>query len=213
MLCLLTLILVYTNKKGIETFEKPVSHPQKPTVNVPDSKKTLIIDSNKELSNNPLYSPSIQVIDHSSKQLNIYEPLSLDEARLTTKARHNINPVGAIRIHSNRLNNLRYNDPFMINDIEGNDYTMTVSNIQKHSDGSVTTTGIYHDEDIRYTATITHSDQESFITLSTPQGIYEIESSNHVGYIYRSDTMRRKMQDTTISDVIVLPIPKAPIEQ
>jgi len=135
----------------------------------------------------------------------------MEEAQLTIKPRKYIQPVGAIHLNNTHLTSLKYNDTFVLTDIEGIDYTMTVADIQKHNDESITTTGIYHDEGITYTTTITHTDQESFITLSTPQGIYEIETKDGIGYIYRSDAIRRQMHDSTKKDVIVLPIPKAPI--
>jgi len=140
----------------------------------------------------------------------IYETLSIEEASLTTKPRKNIAPVGAIRMPSNSMATLTPNDTFTLRDIEGVDYTMTISSIQEHNDGSVTKTGQFTDEGITYTTTITQAENSSFITLSTPQGLYEIETSNEVGYIYRTDTIRKQMQNTKISDVIILPIPKAP---
>ena len=136
----------------------------------------------------------------------------MEEAQLTTKPRKTIVPVGAIHIQNHIMSKLKLHDTFKLTDIEGVDYSLTISNIQKHHDGSITTTGEYSDEDIKYTTTITQSDNETYITLSTPQGIYEVETSNEVGYIYRTDTIRRQMHDPTKNDVIVLPIPKIPTD-
>jgi len=149
-------------------------------------------------------------LETANEKMYIYETLSIEEASLTTKPRKNITPVGAIRMPSNSMATLTPNDTFTLKDIEGADYTMTISGIQEHDDGSVTKTGQFTDEGIIYTTTITQAEHSSFITLSTPQGLYEIETSNEVGYIYRTDTIRKQMQNTKINDVIVLPIPKVP---
>ena len=149
-------------------------------------------------------------LETANEKMYIYETLSIEEASLTTKPRKNITPVGAIRMPSNSMATLTPNDTFTLRDIEGADYTMTISGIQEHDDGSVTKTGQFTDEGIIYTTTITQAEHSSFITLSTPQGLYEIETSNEVGYIYRTDTIRKQMQNTKINDVIVLPIPKVP---
>lgn len=152
----------------------------------------------------------IQAEQKKEEPMHIYKILSIEEAKLTTKPRKNITPVGAIRMPNNNMKTLHTQDTFILTDIEGIDYTMKISNIQKNNDGSITSTGQFSDEGITYTTTITQVENESYISLSTPQGLYEIETSNEVGYIYRTDTMRKQMQNTKISDVIVLPIPKAP---
>ena len=190
------------------------------TVVLPDNTDPGLVNSTKEeapmvkkLSTLPLPMETKQTqntLETENEEMYIYETLSIEEASLTTKPRKNITPVGAIRMPSNSMATLTPNDTFTLRDIEGADYTMTISGIQEHDDGSVTKTGQFTDEGIIYTTTITQAEHSSFITLSTPQGLYEIETSNEVGYIYRTDTIRKQMQNTKISDVIVLPTPKAP---
>ena len=149
-------------------------------------------------------------LEEDDKQITMYEILTLDEAKLTTKVRKNIQPVASIRISNTITNELTPNNVILFSDIEGVDYPIRISDVKKHNDGSVTATGSYEDEGISYTTTITQSENESFITLSSAQGLYEIEAINGVGYIYRADEIRRTIQKHNFNDFIVLPIPKQP---
>jgi len=144
----------------------------------------------------------------TSEQLTLYESLSLEEAQLSTKVRKNITPISAIKMNPNTLKQLNIQDTIILVDIEGVDYPLTVTHTQINSDGSVTTTGSYTDEGISYTTTMTQSDNESFISLATAQGLYEIETSHGVGYVYKTSDIRKQLQHSTVNDVIILSIPQ-----
>jgi putative lipase involved disintegration of autophagic bodies len=138
----------------------------------------------------------------------LYELLSIEEAKLTTKPRKNIAPIEAISLTESNTEELKVNDTLTLPNIEGVDYTIVISSIVKNSDNSHSLTGQFKDEGIAYTTTITKSTQSSYITLSTPQGTYEIETENGVGYIYKTSDIRKHLQKPNVNDVIVLPIPK-----
>ena len=150
-------------------------------------------------------SPKKQEVSHTHTLL--YEPLSIEEAKLSTPPRKHITPIGAIRIKQT-MSQLQPNDTLTLSDVEGSDYTLTIQSIYKNNDGSTSTTANYADEGITYTTTITQSEKSSFITLSTANGLYEIETDKETGYIYRTDTIRKQLQSRTPNDVIILPIPK-----
>jgi len=175
------------NTKENKTFETPTKHSREKSKKSSTPKKTLLSEQ---------------------KNITIYDSLSLEEAQMTTKVRKHIKPVSAIQMKPNTLKQLRIKDTIVLADIEGVDYPLTVTHIQTHSDGSVTTTGSYVDEGISYTTTMTQSDHESFISLATAQGLYEIETNNGVGYVYKTSDIRKQMQQSTANDVIILPIPQ-----
>lgn len=152
---------------------------------------------------------TFKTVGQPSEEKIIYENISLDEAALKGQARKNITPIAAIRMIDHPVGTLQPNDTILIPDIEGIDYPIHITDVKKHSDGSVTTTGSYNDEGIKYTTTITRSQKESFINLSTAQGSYEIETRKGVGYIYKTQSIRRQMHNTNLNDRIVLPLPKA----
>ncbi len=158
-------------------------------------------------------STSSQIILTEKTEIHMYESLTLEEAQLTTKPRKHIQAIAAIQINREKLNHLKLKDTLLLTDIEGMDYPLTITNIQTNNDASVSTTGTYIDEGITYTTTMTLSENESFISLSTPKGLYEIETSNGVGYIYRTQDIRKQMQSSSINDVIILPIPKKYIRE
>lgn len=155
--------------------------------------------------------PKVQVDEKDDREeVSMYKMISVEEAKLTTKARKNMQPVAAIQLNQSIENELVPNNTIYFSDIEGADYPIRLSEIKKNNDGSLTATGAYEDEGITYTTTITYSDNVSFITLSSSQGLYEIETSNGVGYIYRADEIRKQIKNPSPSDFILLPVPKAP---
>jgi len=145
----------------------------------------------------------------NQKKIPLYESITFEEASLTTKARKYIKPISAIQMNPHALKQLNIQDTIVLTDIKGFDYPLTVTHIQTNNDGSVTMTASYTDEGIGYTTTMTQSDNEGFISLATAQGLYEIETRNGVGYVYKTDDIRKQMQDTSLSDVIMLPIPQS----
>jgi len=149
--------------------------------------------------------------EHASETL-LYKSLSIEEAKLTTPARKNVVPIGAMRI-TQRMATLHPNDTLTLSDIEGEDYTLSVQSIRQNDDGSTSTTASYEDEGMTYTTTITQSEKSTYITLSTANGLYEIETGADTGYIYRTDSIRKALQSRTPNDVIILPIPKTQIRQ
>ena len=142
----------------------------------------------------------------------LYEPLTIEEAQLSTPPRKKVTPIGAIQITQN-MSQLKPNDTLTLSDVEGSDYTLTVQSIHTNNDGSTSTTANYQDEGITYTTTITQSDKSTYITLSTANGLYEIETSANTGYIYKTIDIRQQLQSRTPNDVIILPIPQTTSSQ
>jgi len=186
-----------SSAKEESNITKKESHTQmptkekKPTKQIPKSIESIIVE------------PKIS----TDEERVLYEILSLEEAKLTTKPRKNITPIEAISLSTSNTEELKVNDTLTLPNIEGVDYTIIISSVVKNSDDSHSLTGQFKDEGISYTTTITKSTQSSYITLSTPQGTYEIETQDGVGYIYRTSDIRKHLQKPNVNDVIVLPIP------
>lgn len=138
----------------------------------------------------------------------LYKTLPLEEAKLITKEKRHIQPITAIALNKDTFSNLKTGDTLTLPDIDGIDYTLNVIDLQTHKNGATSTTAQYEDEGVTYTTTITHSENETFITLATAQGMYEIETSQGVGYVYESSQIRKQLQHSRKNDVIVLPVPK-----
>jgi len=138
----------------------------------------------------------------------LYETLPLEEAKMITKEKRHIEPVTAMRLNTDTFSSLQTGDNLTLPDIDGIDYTLTVIDVQTYDNGATSTTAKYEDEGVTYTTTITHSANETFITLATAQGMYEIEAEQGTGYVYDSSHIRKQLQRPGKNDVIVLPVPK-----
>ena len=141
----------------------------------------------------------------------LYKTLPLDEAQLSTTQKRHIKPLSAIRLNTDTFTDMQKGDTLTLPDIEGLDYSLTVIDVQTYENGATSTTAQYEDEGVTYTTTITHSADETFITLATAQGLYEIETAARTGYVYNSNDIRKQLQRPEGNDVVILPIPKKPI--
>jgi hypothetical protein len=138
------------------------------------------------------------------KTLEIYEVISMLEASMGYKPRPFIKPTTAIRMNRD---NLEVGDTLILPDLEGTDYTVIISAISTNNDGSKSITGSYSDEGISYTTTMTQSSTVSFVTLATAQGSYEIATYNGIGYVYRTQDIRKHLQPSPKNDGIILDLP------
>jgi len=215
---LIGIFLIVAIMVAILFFNKPSSHPR---ANKPSLQEERHIPKKEPHTQMPIEEKKpTEQISKSTKSIVIktetstedehmlYEILTVEEAKLTTKPRKNIDPIEAISLSNTNTEELKVNDTLTLPNIEGIDYTIVISSIVKNSDNSHSFTGQFKDEGISYTTTITKSTQSSYITLSTPQGIYEIETENGIGYIYKTSDIRKHLQKPNVNDVIVLPIPK-----
>jgi len=141
----------------------------------------------------------------------VYSTLPLDEAQLKTTQKRHIKPLSAINLNTDTFTDMQKGDTLTFPDIEGLDYTLTIVDVQTYDNGATSTTAKYEDEGVTYTTTITYSANETFITLATAQGIYEIEAEASTGYVYNSSDIRKQLQRPHGNDVVILPIPKKPI--
>jgi len=209
ILCFLLFYSYDTNRSKGHTDLKPtqVQLEKHRTVVVP-LRHTIstVTNSSKTITKN--VSPLKKSMLDTQEQIPLYKSLTFEEATLTTKARKYIKPISAIQMNLHAFKQLNIQDTIVLTDIEGLDYPLTVTHIQTNNDASITMTASYADEGIGYTSTMTQSDNEGFISLATAQGLYEIETKNGVGYVYKTGDIRKQMQDTSLSDVIILPIPQ-----
>ena len=141
-------------------------------------------------------------MDSTHQEAFLFESLPIEEAKLTTTPRNNIEPIMAISISNHTLASLNKEDILTLTDIEGYDYPLTIRSVTTYDDGTINTTGVYSDEGIDYTTTITQAKGTSYITLSTPRGIYEIETKNDVGYIYSANEIRKRLQRGRKDDTV-----------
>jgi len=134
----------------------------------------------------------------------LYQSLSIEEVALHHKPRSYVKAIAAIAIAKKSI---AVGDTLILANIEGIDYEIFISDVAKNEDGSQSITGAYSDEGIAYTTTITQAENESFISLATAQGAYEIETQDTLGYIYRTQDIRKAMQPSPKNDEIILPLP------
>jgi len=197
----------------------PIIHKKKNTINITahnNHSPNLLHDTNKTSLSKSKTIPNVNTKNKKQvihKEAMIYETLSIEEATSITKPRNRIHPVSAVKINTFAITALNQKDTMTLSDIEGIDYDILISDTHKNKDGSFSITGSFTDEGVTYTTTITHSDTSTFMNISTPNGVYEIETNNDIGFTYKTSDIRKRLQTSRKNDVIILPIPKRPTSQ
>ena len=199
--------LVFYTMKHEEQKEVSRAASLLPQVTTTQKEQISIPTPSHEKNTTHIFKENIPEEEYQEEIPSMYKILSMEEATSITKPRKNITPITAIELETKKLKKLKKNDILKLPDIEGVDYEITITSMQTNA-SSITSTGSFTDEGIKYSTTITQSNNESFITLSTPKGTYEIETQNGVGYIYNTQDIRKHLQKGIKDDVIILPIPK-----
>lgn len=135
------------------------------------------------------------------ENVELYESISLEEALLSHSPRSYVQAISAIRM---KTSTLHQGDTLVLPNIEGRDYEILISHVQDNEDTSQSITGAYSDEGISYSTTMTTSTHESFIALATTEGSYEMEIRKDIGYIYKTQDIRKIMQPFPVNDEIIL---------
>jgi len=199
-----------------QSSKSPIVHKKKDAtdVNTGDNHSPYILhDTNKTSLVKSKTIPNIKVTHKKQilhKKAMIYETLSIDEVTSITKPRNRIHPISAVKVNTLAITSLNQKDTMTLSDIEGIDYNILISDTHKNNNGSFSITGSFTDEGVTYTTTITHSSTSTFMNIATPNGVYEIETNNGIGFTYKASDIRRQLQTSRKNDVIVLPIPKRP---
>ncbi len=149
----------------------------------------------------------IKNISNNNEAISFYQLINIEETSFVSQNYKEVPPIAAIQLEAS-LQKLKNGDTLILPDIEGDDYILHIVDHDVNPNHSISATASFQDEGITYTTTITQSDKSTYITLSTPQGIYEIETKGNTGYIYKSSDIKKALQTSQESDVIIVPIPK-----
>jgi hypothetical protein len=136
----------------------------------------------------------------------LFQLLSLEEAKLDHPPRKHITPIAAISLTNLSFASLKPKESLLLPDIDGNDYKITIRTV-KHSSTITSIYAQYNDEGISYATTITQGDKTGYISLSTPEGSYEIETENGIGYLYKTQEIRKHLHTSHKNDMILFPLP------
>ena len=117
-----------------------------------------------------------------------------------------VKPLSTIAFDTTILKNLEPNDEIVLPPIEGQSYTLRITKKRVHNNGNIILKASLQNNSEEYTTTITHGKKLSYATISTPEGIYQIEAMAGEGYLYAVRDIDHALVNYNQSDMI---FPKA----
>ena len=128
---------------------------------------------------------------------------SMDEVEKSFPLKEGITPVSAINLPQQSIANLNVGDIVSLPNMGTGEFNAKINTKKTHKNGSVTLTGNLVDSGNKYAVVLTEGKNMSFGTVTTPNGSFEIETRNGVGYVYATDAIDRAYIDHTQTDVII----------
>jgi len=126
----------------------------------------------------------------------------MDFVALKMKKLPNTEPIMAIQMKQNKIKNMHIGDTVILPNINGLTYKLKIGTHTISKRGNTSVSGKFTDNGISYSAIITEGKTSAFISMNTPEGTYEIELMNGIGFIYQSADMDKGMIDYSKSDMI-----------
>jgi hypothetical protein len=173
-----------------------------PTVMAPSQNKAIAVDLEK--SDKSALSPI-----HSNPPKNpLFRQVKIEQIRGLVTPKQGVEPLGAFIYATGALSALAVGDEIMLPDLEEASYTATVSSRIVNPDQSVTLKATLEGESQRYYAMMTEGVNTAYLTITTPNGIYEVEIIDDKGYVYSQSAMKRAWIDPTRTDAVLVPTPR-----
>lgn len=182
-----------------ETKEKDTTHASLPSPKQLTRTKdtsTLKVSSSAD-SEKVVYIKEKRVFD------NAFEPIDITELRTSYPPMKGVEPISAFILKQNTIKDLYNGDTLTLPEINGYDYSLKIEKRVLNTNGSVTLEASLEGEDRTQLSILTEGDKTSFITLSTSEGIFEIQTLNGKGYVYSSADIKNARIDYSKTDTLI----------
>jgi len=132
----------------------------------------------------------------------LFEEEDIDFVNLKMKYIDDVTPIAAIRMETNKIKNIQVGSTLLLPTIDGSHYTLKVKHRTISQRGTVSIDGDFSEDGNTYSAILTEGGKSTFISMSTPTGMYEVEIFEGLGYIYASSEIENAKIDFTQSDTL-----------
>ena len=113
-----------------------------------------------------------------------------------------VSPVAALRMKTHSIQEIKTGDTLTLPSIEGNIYTLKIENHYVSTRGAVSVSGNFKENGNLYSAVLTEGNHTAFISMSTPEGNYEIQVEDGLGLVYASADIEQVRIDYHQNDQI-----------
>ena len=140
---------------------------------------------------------------HKNKSYTIFEEIDIDSVRLELEPIAGVEPIAAFRMKQNTIKEIALGDTILLPSIDGNSYELAITHKEASPRGNVSIDGGFTEDGIHYSAILTEGSHAAFISMHTPEGTFEIELLNGIGYVYKSNDINQVKIDYGKSDEII----------
>lgn len=132
----------------------------------------------------------------------IFEELDIDDTQLNIKPKVGVKPITALRMKKNTIKEIELGDSILLPSIDGNTYELTITHKEVSPRGNVSIDGSFSENGINYSAILTEGSNAAFVSMNTPEGTFEIELLNGIGYVYANSDIDKAKIDYSKSDEV-----------
>lgn len=133
----------------------------------------------------------------------IWVQYDMEDVEKEFSSKEGVSPLIAINLPKNTIKNLNVGDTVLLPNMANGNFEAKITEKKTHKNGSVTVLGNLIGSGNQYAVVLTEGKNMSFGTINTPNGSFEIETCNGVGYVYSTDDIDRAYIDHNKTDVLV----------
>ena len=178
----------------VPTLEDEVLDEKEENLTLDDVDKALVLDSKSLEETEP---------EMVKERKDTWVQSNMEDIEKEFSSKEGVSPLIAIKLPKNTIKNLNVGDTVVLPNMGNGEFEAKITEKKIHKNGSVTVLGNLIDSGNQYAVVLTEGKNMSFGTVNTPNGSFEIETRNGVGYVYSTDDIDRAYIDHDKSDVIV----------
>lgn len=165
------------------------------------------LDIVKNMGSDSLYNSLKELeIKEFEESLEIYEDIDIEELEREMPTKKLVKPVLGITIKEKSIAKLNIGDTIKLPEINSFQYEAKITEKITHKNGSVSVTGnLLPKENKQYSIIFTEGKKNTYASISTPEGAFDIETINGKGYVYSVKEMDKKYIDKSKEDFILVP--------
>lgn len=134
-----------------------------------------------------------------------FEIVEMDDIRESFQPKKNVEPITAFKMKPNTIKNLRPGDKIKLPEINDVVYELNIETAKVNNNKSITLEASIEGEDKKYFSILTEGEHFSFLTVKSPDGVFEIEIFNGNGYVYSSTEISNTYIDYSKTDSMIPP--------
>ena len=166
----------------------------------------LELDDEIELKEKLVEIPKKIIEQKSDTSLSIYVEADIDELLKKVPTKKSISPILGIQIEPNSISKLNVGDTIKLPSLGQIEYEAKITKKITHKNGSTSVTGnLVGDQNAKFSVVLTEGKTSSYASITTPEGAYEIETINGIGYVYSVQDIENKYIDPTKDDFLLPP--------